>query len=287
MIYLTLSILSSTVILVLFKLFKTHKVHNEQAIVFNYLIACICGLLAFDQSISLSHIVASEWVLGALLLGFLFVFIFNVMALTAQKNGLSVVSVASKMSVVIPVIAGVTLYHEVLDYQSILGILVALTAVILSSLKNKDTINLKDSLYLPFILFLGSGIIDAALKYFETTHVPNNEIPLFSATIFFSAGFFGLIQQFLTKKMVLNQSLITSGVAGTALGIVNYFSVFFLLKTLQLEQFQSATIFTINNVAIVVLGSLLGFVIFKESLSKWNLAGVGLGILAILLMSTT
>ena len=45
------------------------------------------------------------------------------MALTAQKNGLSVASVASKMSVVIPIIFGIYVYNESLGFQKALVLL--------------------------------------------------------------------------------------------------------------------------------------------------------------------
>ena len=72
------------------------------------------------------------WFYVALALGFLFIAIFNVMALTAQKNGLSVASVASKMSVIIPVLFGIIIYKESVGFYKILGIILALVAVVLA-----------------------------------------------------------------------------------------------------------------------------------------------------------
>ena len=117
MIYLLLSILASTLIFVIFKLFERHRINTLQAIVVNYFTACIAGVLSYNQTISISEITNSNWFLGALFLAFLFIAVFNLMALTAQQNGLSVAAVAGKMSVVIPVIFGIYVYKESLGFS--------------------------------------------------------------------------------------------------------------------------------------------------------------------------
>ena len=189
MIYLILSILSSTGIFVLFKLFNKYNINTLQAIVVNYITACICGSVLYDGSINISEIVNSNWFYGAIGLGFLFIAIFNVMALTAQKNGLSVASVASKMSVIIPVLFGIYVYNESIGLYKIIGIILALIAVYLTSLKQKDDVVLTRSILLPILLFFGSGIIDTFINYFA----PDDKIPLFSATIFAIAAIIGFV----------------------------------------------------------------------------------------------
>ena len=168
MIYLALSIVSSTGIFVLFKIFNKYKIDTLQAIVVNYITACICGLIHNDKNLVVSEIVSSDWFIGVIILGFLFIAIFNVMALTAQKNGLSVASVASKMSVVIPIIFGIYVYNESIGFQKIIGILMALVAVYLTAIKAKDNSVVTQSLYLPILLFFGSGIIDTSINYLCT-----------------------------------------------------------------------------------------------------------------------
>ena len=72
---------------------------------------------------------------------------------------------------------------------------------------------------------------------------------------------------------------------GIALGVPNYFSVFFLLKALQFEGLNSAEVFTLNNVSIVVLTTLLGIVLFREHLQWKNWVGVVMAVISILLIS--
>ncbi|PTM06465.1 MAG: hypothetical protein DA407_11805 [Bacteroidetes bacterium] len=285
MIYLLLSILASTAIFVVFKLFERYKINTLQAIVFNYITACICGLLSYESSINASAIFNAKWFYGAILLGFLFICVFNLMATTAQRNGLSVASVASKMSVVIPVIFGLYAYNESIGFQKVFGIILALVAVYLTAIKGKTSISIKQGLLLPFLLFLGSGIIDASIKYLETTYVSKNGIPIFSATIFGCAAIIGLC---ILVFKALNKTFkfeIKNAFGGILLGIINYYSIYYLLKALQFEGFESSTLFTVNNVAIVMVSTLVGLLLFRESISKKNWIGISLAIVSILLVT--
>jgi drug/metabolite transporter (DMT)-like permease len=281
LIYLALSILSSTGIFVLFKLFNKYNINTLQAIVVNYITACICGLFHNNASVSSSEILASDWFYGAVGLGFLFIAIFNVMALTAQKNGLSVASVASKMSVIIPVIFGVYVLNEGLSFQKIIGILLALIAVYLTSIKPNADVKLTQSLYLPILLFLGSGVIDTSVNYFA----PKDKIPLFSATIFGIAFLIGLLILLYKSVKFKTRFKLKSIPLGVTLGLVNYASIFFLLKALRVDGFESSTLFTINNVAIVALSTLVGLMMFRETISNKNWLGIGIAIISILIVT--
>ncbi|MEL0643259.1 DMT family transporter [Olleya sp. Ti.3.14] len=284
--YLLLSICASTLIFVIFKVVGKRNINTLQTIVFNYFTAFTYGILSYDAPINVSDIIQSKWFFGAIGLGFLFIAIFNVMALTAQRNGLSVASVASKMSVVIPIIFGLFFYNESLGWQKALGIILALVAVYLASYKTKtdQRFSIK-TLWLPIILFLGSGTIDTSIKYIETTYLADNGIPIFSATIFFIAGVIGiglLSAKAIQKQFTFDPKSIVSGVI---LGVVNYYSIYTLLKALNAENFESSTIFTVNNVAIVMLTTLIGLLLFKERLLTKNWIGIGIAVLSIILVT--
>ena len=72
---------------------------------------------------------------------------------------------------------------------------------------------------------------------------------------------------------------------GLILGVVNYGSIYFLLKALQFEGLESSSIFTVNNVAIVMLSTIVGLVLFKEHISKKNWIGIAIAIISILLVT--
>jgi uncharacterized membrane protein len=140
-------------------------------------------------------------------------------------------------------------------------------------------------LYLPLLVFLGSGIIDASIQYAEQFLVPAEEFPIFSSTVFASAALCGLvfilIRSFKTPVKILPRSII----GGIALGVPNFFSIYFLLRALQNDVLNSASVFTINNVAIVMFSTLLGILLFKEVISAKNWVGIMMAILSILLVA--
>lgn len=286
MIYLLLSILASTGIFICFKLFDKFKLNTMQAIVVNYITACAFGLTVYDSPIKLNEIVISKWFYGAFFLGILFLVVFNVMALTAQRNGLSVASVSAKMSVVIPIIFGFYVYHESAGIQKIIGIILALMAVYLSSVKSESKAKFTKNLAFPILLFLGSGIIDTSIKYLETTYVSENGIPIFSASIFCSAAFFGLLSLIYKATKREFQFNYKSILGGVVLGVINYGSIYYLLKALHFEGLESSTIFTVNNVAIVMISTILGLMFFKEHITRKNWIGIGLAIISIALVTS-
>lgn len=285
MIYLLLSITASTLIFIIFKLLDKFKINTLQAIVVNYFTACLFGVWSYDEPLNVGEILESKWLLGAIVLAFLFIAVFNVMAITAQRNGISVVSVASKMSVIIPVVFGIYAYNEGIGAQKIIGIILALVAVYLTSVRPKTTSNLAKGLLFPILLFFGSGIIDTSIKYIETTYISENGIPIFSATIFAFAFIIGstilIYRSFKKSRNIPFKTII----AGSALGIVNYYSMYYLLKALNHESLESSTLFTVNNVAIVMISTLLGLLAFKESISKTNWFGILLAIVSIVLVT--
>ncbi|GGW43012.1 DMT family transporter [Arenibacter certesii] len=284
MLELGLSILSSSIIFVVFKMYSKTGVETQYAIVVNYFVAAMVGFFLYQKKINLSELPEKPWFLGTMILGILFILVFNLMAAASQRSGIAVASIATKMSLVIPVIFGVLIYNEKLGPLKIAGIVFALVAVYFASSKEKGVPITKNIYLLPALVFLGSGIIDTSIKFLEETKVPKDEFTLFSATVFASAATTGLILVGIKSVKHQLKFNLKNIVGGIALGIPNYFSVYFILAALQHKELNSASIFTINNVAIVMSTTLLGIILFKEKVSKKNWAGIGLAVISIILV---
>lgn len=285
MLDLALSVLCSSLIFVIFKLFTTYKVQTIYAIIVNYIVACSAGLIFYEGTIRIIEIPEKSWFWGTLVLGVLFIVIFNLMALTSQRLGISVASVAAKMSLVIPVLVGVFLYKDELGAYKIIGVILALAAVYFTSVKEKSIPLKSASLLLPFVTFIGSGAVDAMLGYMQKDFVAPTELPLFSASVFATAavlGLFFICFKSYKKPLKINLKNVLGGIC---LGIPNYFSIFFLLRALQNHTLNSASIFTINNVAIVMFSTLLGILLFKEKISLYNWGGIALAVISIVLVA--
>jgi drug/metabolite transporter (DMT)-like permease len=284
LIFLLLSILFSTGLFVIFKYFGIYKIDVLKAIFINYIVAFSMGFLLAERQIPISEIYLEPWFPGSLFLGALFVSIFFVMAMTAQKNGVSVTSIAGKMSVVVPVFFGILLYNESVTFLKIAGIIIALVAVYLSSVKDEKS-EKTGTLLFPILLFIGSGTIDTLLKYVQVNHVADEDVSLFSGSLFGIAAIFAfliLIIKTIKKRESFGYKNI---IAGIILGVPNYYSIIFLIKALQNKNFESSTLFTINNVAIVIVSTIVGLFLFKEKFSLKNKIGVALAILGIVLVT--
>ena len=242
------------------------------------------GFLLAERQIPILEIYLEPWFPGALVLGALFIAIFFVMAMTAQKNGVSVTSIAGKMSVVVPILFGIFLYNESVTFLKILGIVIALIAVYLSSVKEEKQ-EKNGSLLFPILLFIGSGTIDTLLKYVQVNYVADADVSVFSGSLFGIAAIFGLV--ILSIKTIKKREAfgLKNVLAGIVLGVPNYYSIVFLMKALQNKNIESSTLFTINNVAIVIVSTLVGLLFFKEKFSLKNKIGVILAILGIVLVT--
>ncbi|MCW1147465.1 EamA family transporter [Flavobacterium lacisediminis] len=285
MIYLLLSILFNAVLFVIIKLFAKFNIDALQALVVNYFVAFLVGLLFLDDQLVPTKIISLDWFKGSLILGFVFISTFYATTLTSQRNGLSVASVASKMSVIIPITLGVILYNESLGFIKIIGILLALIAVYFTSKKETGEVQQANNLLFPILVFIGAGTIDSSLKYLQTFHVPANQIGLFSSVTFFCAFSVGILTiLFLTIRGKIKFSG-RNILGGIALGLPNYFSLYFLVKMLEAKAFESATLFTIHNIAIVIVSTFVGILFFKEKISVRNAFGIGLALFALFLVT--
>lgn len=284
MIYILLAVLFSSMLYVVLKLFTKFEINTFQAIVFNYLTAFIVGYLFSTDTIKFSALLNKSWIGGSFLLGGLFILVFTILGKTAQENGISVASVSSKMSMIIPVIFGIVFFKENLSTYKILGILLAIIAVYFTSKKENGTLEFKNFL-MPTLLFFGAGIVDTSMNYMQHTYLKTNEIALFSALTFLSAFIFGTlisIGKLIKGNLVFKAK---NNVAGIILGIPNYFSMYYLIKALGEKKLESASVFTLINVGVILISTFFSILLFNEKRSKNNWFGMLLALLAVFLVT--
>lgn len=285
-IYIPIAIVSTTMLFIVIRLFNNFKIDSFQAITFNYVTA---GGSAFFVSYhtNLENINQLPTCLKAgVPIGLLFICIFYLMASVTRTVGVAIASVLGKMSVVIPIVAGVLLYNEQLDELRIFGIALALFAVYLTSGKSRksEPTDLK-KLALLALYFVGSGMVDTSIKYAQTYLMTPQTEDLFLFSLFGSAGVLGFTKvgyDFIVKdKSVLLKNVI----AGMVLGLVNYWSLYFVIKALQFPSSKSSITFAIINVGVLLTAALCGLLFFKEKFSKINYVGFLFALIAIAILA--
>ena len=274
MIYILLSVLCSTCILVVFRLGDKVGANTRHTIIVGYLVAALAGMLIFSVS---PADIFSPWFIPAAIEGIAFYAVFRLIALSAQTSGISVTGVASKMGVIIPIVVGITLLGETINSLIILGIICGLAAVYLTV----DSPSRSGDWRWPLLVFIGAGTIDASLKLFQVWGLTTPEFPAFLTIVFFFAFLTSLAHQLLYKKRAVNRA---SMVSGLILGLTNLGSVYFLLLALSFPEFDSVFVYSLNNFGVVILAVLVATLAFREQISVKGRVGLVLAVASIALL---
>jgi len=273
----------------MFKFFEGKNIDSFQTIVFNYYACIALGFFNTEVSISPVSVIGQTWFPFACLIGTLYILTFYLIAETIKKSGITVATVANKLSMIIPAITAFFIYqNESLTLFKATGIITAIIAVVLTSIKEKNETGIIESkkyLLLPFILWMLAGISDTVIGYVENRMLEPQLIPTFLATLFSIACILGTIlflYNLITKKITFQFKNLLGGIA---LGIPNYYSAEFFMKALTYSGLDKSVLFPVISIGIVVLSSLGAYFIFREHLSTKNVFGIALAIFAIALMN--
>lgn len=286
MINLIICILLSTYLVLCLKAFGKYKVNTFQAIVFNYFACIVTGSLYEGKVPDYPAIYRQPWFYYAVYMGAAFFIMFIMMGYITRHIGATVTSVAGKLSVVIPVAAAFLLYDEPVTVLKLSAVVLAIIAVVLSSIREDSSAHRPISgiyLLMPVLLFIGSGINDTLSKYCQTTFLNENNFSTFNIAVFSTAAFTGFVF-FIIQTINGKQVELKSIIAGIILGVPNFFSLQFLLATLSTEGWDSSIIFPLNNIGIVAATGISAYLLFNEKLSRLNLLGLVLALVTIGLM---
>ncbi len=287
MIFLLLSILFNAGIYLIFKAFEKLDVRTFPALVFNYITAASIGLcLVTDLKSALySASALPMWTIGGLTLGFVFISVFYLTAITAQRVGISVSTLASKMSLALAVLLLVIFAGESFSWLKGLALLLALAGVVFSSIKIEGHPFRWHDLGWPLIILLGSALVDFGLAYFPQSITNDNDRELFTCLSVGVAALVGVcILTFQTVRGVYALRL-KDAIAGIILGLVNYGSIYFLVLAYHKSAFAESTTLCINNLAVVLVTAAAAVIIFREKLNKLNLLGIALAAAAISILA--
>ncbi|MEM6724854.1 MAG: EamA family transporter [Bacteroidota bacterium] len=286
--FLLASIASSTLIALIFKWFTLNNIKSFQAIVVNYLTCVLLGSLLMGRSPFQGAFWQEDWFPYSIGLGFLFISGFYAIAKTIEYFGVTVGTVMQKMALILTVTFAILYYKESTHWMRITGILIALAAVVLTNIKadSEDQDRKRGFSWLiliPIFVFFDSGSIEIIMQYVKLSLLGDRSELGFTTFLFGTAGVLGFL--FLVGGLMTGQQKLDtkSLLAGVALGIPNFFSIYCLLVALG-SDLDASILFTVNNISIIGLSVLLAYLLFNERLSRLNILGVLLAILSILLI---
>jgi drug/metabolite transporter (DMT)-like permease len=290
LIYLIASIVLTSYLTLSFKVVERLRINNLQAIVFNYFTCVVTGSVVNGSFPVTGYNLQQAWFKWALLMGLSFIVLFNIIAFSAQKIGVAITSVANKLSLVIPFLFSLYLYKEPYTWLKITGVLVAVAAVLFTcwpqhALQKRATTNYRLLLGIPAILFIGSGLLDTMVKYVEQHFLNDTNYDDYLVTAFATAGAIGMFSLLFLVATGRQQFSYKAVLAGIAIGVPNYFSIWCLMKVLKQYSGNSSAVFPIVNMGIVLFSAVMALVLFKEHLSKINWLGIILSLAAIALIA--
>lgn len=283
MIYLILAIVFSTGVFVAMRLFERFKLDNHQALMWNYVFAAGTGFLMCKQFDAPAQLVAEPWFGLSLITGFWFIFTYLLMTASTQRSGVTITSLSSKLSVVLPTLAGVVLFGEMLNFVATMGIVLALVALVLvvGEKGQSDKTN-KINWLLPILIFFGTGTGDILMKLTEQRNT-SDDMGFMIAFIYFIALLFGILivaYDFIRGKSRWQWK---SALGGIGLGVINFFSTYCVYHAMRC--FDNVVLFPVYNIGVVSLTALTGWLLFKEKLTWKNYLGLAIAIIAVILIT--
>ena len=317
MLFLFLAVLCSLAIGMIFKYAGREKMDRIALLTVNYAAAVgVAGvLLSMGRRTTETGL---TWSPSLLLLGVgtgaLLIAGFFVLMLATDVAGMSLAIGVMRVSVVIPFLASWLIWNEVPSPAQGIGMVLAGAAFFLiarqspaqqavlaranaaartsasptgdhplpppSPAESTSTTRVFGVLALTFMM---GGAVDVTMKTFEETFGADNSRVLF------------LLLAFGVSFLIGAAIVIARGIRdgdwpdarttawGIGLGIINYGSLEFILRAI--ERLPGTVVFPVNNIAIVILAAVLGVVVWKETLSRLNRIGLGLAVVALLLLN--
>ncbi len=292
MIYLILSILLSVGLLVNFRLFPRFGVNTFQAIVFNYPVCFLLGYILMGKEETFALDLSENWTWYCLALGLGFILTFMLSGAATQRIGMTLTSLANNISLVIPVLFSLFVFgSDSMNFGAVsyVGLALGLVAVAIASYKadpGKSDAGFLQSGGLALAVFLLYGITNTAINYIQIHVIRDSPgaIPVMLVMVL-GAVISGLAVYAYRALSGRETFWARNLVAAITLGIPNFLSFYFLILALNHYGSSGAFVYPLYNMGVILVSALVSLLFFREKLSRLNQAGLGLAILAILLIS--
>ncbi|MDB5240591.1 MAG: hypothetical protein JWP57_1216 [Spirosoma sp.] len=308
MLFLAFSIGLSVLLLLNFRLFPRYEVNTFQAIVFNYPVCFLTGLLLLPAGQVFRIDFAQTWTWLALGLGVGFILTFLLSGASTQRMGITATSLANNLSLVIPVCFSLFVFGtggKRFDGFNYLGLVLAVVAVGLSTYKKAaarhDDKQAREvpvpspvatkhrsgaNVLLPVAVFLFYGATNTMINYMNLRYIPSaDKTVAVTLTMVLGAVAAGLVM--LGVRLVQGKETFQprSLIGAVTLGVPNFLSFYTLLLALSAFGSNGAFVYPLYNIGVILLAALMAALLFRERLTTANKIGLGLAVLAIGLIS--
>ena len=275
MLFLVLSILCSVIVGVIFKITRKYKGNPTQIVTFNYAIAL--ALCYFTFSPNLDEVDASAPWNIYIAIGVLLPFVLLSLVASIKHMGIVKTDAAQRLSLFIPILAAWLIFKEEFNSYKVIGIIIGFMALLF--ILRKQSSNTENKWFFPAAVLVGFGVIDILFKQvalYTSLPYPTSLFVVFCVAL--SVAIVISIYEIGIKKVKLEPKNI---LFGALVGIFNFGNILFYLKAHKAFAENPSTVFAGMNMGVIVLGSLVGLLFFKEKLSKINFLGIFLALISI------
>lgn len=281
MIYLIFSIICSVTVGVLFKFAKRYEINIMQTVTWNYLFAICLSTFFFKPDLSAVTFQSISPIYIAL--GILLPVIFLFQGLAVTNAGLAKTDIAQRLSLFISLFAAYFLFNDSFDRLKYVGIAFGFAAIILTLYRKGNNSSAKNSWLYLLLVFVGFGVIDVLFKFVsQITVVPYTSSLFLIFCLSFILSISYILYLAINKKTKLQ---LINFVCGCILGLFNFGNILFYLKAHRAMADNPSTVFAAMNIGVIIMGSLIGILVFKERLSKFNYVGLLFALIAIVFIT--
>ncbi|XEA90778.1 EamA/RhaT family transporter [Xanthomonas sp. DAR 80977] len=282
MAFVLLSVLCSVLVSMLLKLAPRRRIDLAQAVTWNYLAAALLCAALLQPPLATLRGAQAPWteLLGlAVLLPTLFLVLGRAVALA----GIVRTDAAQRLSLLLSLAAAFALFGERANGYKLAGLALGLLAIA-GIVHRPGPAPAGAARAAPWLLLVWAGfaLIDVLLKRIAQAGTP------FAASLLvaFAIAFVLLLGVQLWRHVRGSAPLAWRNLgAGLLLGAFNFGNIAFYVRAHQALPDSPAVVFAAMNLGVIVLGALLGVLAFGEKTSVWNRAGLGLALLAIVLIA--
>ncbi|TCN54519.1 DMT family transporter [Flavobacterium circumlabens] len=276
MLFLVLSIICSVVVGVIFKITRKYNTNPTQIVAFNYVFAMLLCYFTFSPDLK-EVTVNSPWIIY-IAIGVLLPAVFLFLVASIKHMGIVKTDAAQRLSLFIPILAAWFIFKEEFNSYKVIGLLTGFLALLF--ILKKQATNTGNKWMYPAIVLFGFGVIDILFKQIALyTTLPYTTSLFVVFAIALLVAVFIAAYEFVIKKARFESKNI---LFGALVGLFNFGNILFYLKAHKAFSENPSTVFAGMNMGVIILGSVVGLLFFKEKLSKINFVGIILALISII-----
>ena len=204
--------------------------------------------------------------------------------LAVSTGSLSLTALVISCSLFLPTLFGLLFLHEPVSALLLVGIAMLLVALVLINLEKKGQPKQLTSKWLLYVAlaFLGNGMCSVVQKAQQTASggAYKNEfmivaLSIASVVLFVTAG----MQERRSLLVHMKAGLPWYGLSGCANGLVN------LLIMVLSKEIAASVMFPIISAGGIIMTFVIAMLVYREHLSRWQIAGVVLGATSVVFLS--